>query len=85
MECILCNKQYVGKAETNFNIRLNNHQKGVQKNDAIMACKHFEQESHNFNKHAKFTIIYQSTNTSKSKETHPATYQKGKFFNFKIR
>ena len=24
MECILCNKQYVGKAETSFNIRLNN-------------------------------------------------------------
>ena len=34
-----------------------------------MACKHFQQESHNFNKHAKFTIINQLTNTSKSKET----------------
>ena len=34
-----------------------------------MACKHFQQESHNFNKHVKFTIIHQLTNTSKSKET----------------
>ena len=33
-----------------------------------MACKHFQQESHNFNKHAKFTIAGQLTNTYKSKE-----------------
>ena len=32
MECILCNKQYVSKAETSFNIRLNNHRKDVKKN-----------------------------------------------------
>ena len=41
MECIFCNKQYVGKVETSFNIRLNNHRKNVKKVDAIMACKHF--------------------------------------------
>ena len=34
-----------------------------------MACKHFQQKSHNFNKHAKFTIIDQLTNTSKSVKT----------------
>ena len=32
MECILCNKQYVGKAETTFNTRLNNHRKGQRNN-----------------------------------------------------
>ena len=69
MECILCNKQYVGKVETSFNIRLNNHRKNVKKVDAIMACKHFQQESHNFNKHSKCTILVKLTNTSKSKET----------------
>ena len=67
MKCFLCYKQYVGKAETNFNVRLNNHRKDVKKANAIVACKHFQQESHNFNKHAKFTIINQLTNTSKSK------------------
>ena len=41
----------------------------MKKVDTVMACKHFQQESHNFNKHAKFTIIYQLTKTSKSKET----------------
>ena len=69
MECILCGKQYVGKAETSFNIRLNNHRKDVKKVDAIMACKHFQQESHNFKKHAKLTIIDQLTKAFKSKET----------------
>ena len=67
MECILFNKQYVGKAETSFNVKLNNHQKDVKNVDAIIACKHFQQESHNFNKHAKFTIIDQLTNIFKSK------------------
>ena len=70
MECTLCKKQNVGKAETAFNIRLNNH-----KNDAknhhpktILACKHFREKNHNFNKHAKFIIIDKLTNTKKPKE-----------------
>ena len=50
-------------------IRLNNHRQDVKKVDAIIACKHFQQESNNLNKHAKFTFINQLTNTSKSKET----------------
>ena len=82
MEFILCNKLYVGKAETSFNVRLNNHQRDVKKVDAIMACKHFQQESHIFNKHPKFTIIDQLTNTSKSKETLPSDLSKEKIFGF---
>ena len=31
MECTLCNKQYLGKPETAFNIRLNNHRKDTKK------------------------------------------------------
>ena len=69
MECILCDTQYVEKAETNFNIKLNNHRNDMKKVDAIMACKHFLQESHNFKKHAKLTVFDQLTNTSKSKKT----------------
>ena len=34
-----------------------------------MACKHFQQEDHNFKKHAKLTIIDQLTKAFKSKET----------------
>ena len=41
MERTLCNKQYVGKAETTFNIRLNNHRKDTKDPHAILACRHF--------------------------------------------
>ena len=34
-----------------------------------MACKYFQQENHNFNKHAKFIIINQLTNICVSKKT----------------
>ena len=69
MECILSNKQNVGKAETSFNLRLNNNRKDVKKVCAITACKPFQQESYYFKKHAKFTIIDQLTNNFRSKET----------------
>ena len=80
MECILCNKQCVGKAETNFNIRLNNLQKHGEKVDTIMAFKHFQQESCNFNKRATFTIIDQLTNTSKLKKFSPSDLFKESIF-----
>ena len=37
LECSQYNIQYVGKSETNFNIRLNNHQKDVSNPNAIAA------------------------------------------------
>ena len=65
MECALCKIQYVAKAETPFNIRLNNHRKDANGNNpkAIPASIHFKQPGHNFNKHAKFTVIEQINNT----------------------
>ena len=65
MECTLCKIQYVGKAETSFNIRLNNHRIDANGNNpkAIPASIHFKQPGHNFNKHAKFTLIEQINNT----------------------
>ena len=59
LECTKCKIQYVGKAETKFNIRLNNHQKDVWKPDAIPASRHFSGRNHNFNTHAKFILIEQ--------------------------
>ena len=57
-----CKKQYIGKSETSFNIRLNNHRKNMKKPDAILACKHFQEQNYVFNKHAKFIIIDKITN-----------------------
>ena len=62
MECILCKIQYVGKSETPFNLRLNNHRKDVNNPKAIPAWNNFKIHGHNFMKHAKFTLIEQNVN-----------------------
>ena len=59
LECIMCKIQYAGKSETPFNIRLNNHRKDIKKQNAIEACKHFNNNEHTFSKHGKFIIIEQ--------------------------
>ena len=70
MECILCKIQYVGKSETPFNLRLNNHRKDVYNPKAIPACNHFKIHGHKFMKHAKFTPIEQLAEISNvSKDT----------------
>ena len=70
MECILCKIQYVGKSETPFNLRLNNHRKDVNNPKVIPACNHFKIHGHNFMKHAKFNLIEQLTEISNvSKDT----------------
>ena len=70
MECILCKIQYIGKSETPFNLRLQNHRKDINSPKAIPACNHFKIHGHNFMKHAKFTLIEQLTEISNvSKDT----------------
>ena len=68
MECTLCNKQYVGKTETAFNIRLNNQRKDTQNSNAILPCRHFQEQGHNFNSQTKFIIIDKLVNTSSPKD-----------------
>ena len=62
MECMLCEVQYVGKSETAFNIRLNNHRKDVNNPKSIPVDLHFRKLEHSFNLHAKFTLIKQLSN-----------------------
>ena len=57
--------QYVRKAE---NLRSNNHRKDTKKPNSILACKHFQEQGHNFKKHAKFIIINKLINLHGSKE-----------------
>ena len=68
LECILCKIQYVGKAETACNLRLNNHRKDTKKSNSILVCKHSQEQEHNFNKHTKFIIIDKLINVHGSKE-----------------
>ena len=59
LECKKCHIQYVGKAETEFNLRLNNHRKDAYKSDSIPASRHFATKDHIFNRDASFIIIEQ--------------------------
>ena len=62
LECYICNIQCVGKSETPFNIRLNNHRKDAKNPNAIPVCKHFNRHDHDFNNHWKIIIIEQLRN-----------------------
>ena len=59
MECTFYNIQYVGKAETPFNIQLNNHRKDANGSNPkiIPVSIYLKQPGHNLNKHAKFTLL----------------------------
>ena len=54
----MCQLQYVGKSETPFNIRLNNHWKDTKSQASILECN-FNEQIYNFQQHAEFTLIEQ--------------------------
>ena len=62
MECASCRVQYVGRAETAFNIRLNKHRNVVNNPKSIPPDLHFRKPGHSFNLHAKFTLIERLSN-----------------------
>lgn len=62
IECKICKLQYVGKSETGFNLRLNNHRNHIKK--GVSSCElteHFlhNTRTHNFDNDAIITIIEQ--------------------------
>ena len=83
MECTLCKTGYVGKTETSFNIRSNNRRSDVTDTNAIPASRHFAQNEHNFNTHAKFTLIETIINRSKPVQIFQECLQKWENFWFK--
>ncbi|XP_065051445.1 uncharacterized protein LOC135681083 [Rhopilema esculentum] len=68
LECIKCGLQYIGKSETQVNLRINNHRKDSSKSASIPVCQHFNNTSHNFNNDAKFIIIEQLKSLEGDKE-----------------
>ena len=69
LKCKKRHKQYVGKAEIGFNLRLNNHHKDVYKSDTILASRHFAMKKHIFNRDASFLIIRQIRKSTLSRGT----------------
>ena len=68
MECSLYEKsQYVGKSEYSLNLGMNTQRKDVWRTNGPPCDKHFLMPRHNFNVHAKFTIIEEVYNKSLSK------------------
>ena len=58
--CSLCPKsQYVGKCEPPANSRINTHRYDVHGPNGGKFDKHFLSQGHNFNDHARFTLIEQ--------------------------
>ena len=90
MECAICKLQYLGKNETPFKIRLNNHKKDVKDPKAILPDKHFQKKTkktgHRFNEPVRFTMIDRLTNTNLDKEilTERLT-QRGNFWIQKLK
>ena len=66
MECTICKLQYVGKSEWAMNIRINKHRNDVFRIDGLDCDRHFRETGHDFDKNAKFTIIEELKDKSKS-------------------
>ena len=47
---------------------MKNHRKDTKTPNAIHSCRHFQQQGHNFNSHAKFIVLDKIVNTSSSKD-----------------
>ena len=54
--CAISNK-LENQKQSLANIRLNNHHKDINRQNAPQASQHFKLPYHNFNQHAKFTLI----------------------------
>ena len=79
LECKLHHIQYIGKSETPFNIRLNNHRKDVKNPNSIPACKHFNEQGHIYERDAKFILIEQ-LKKDLNKELQSATLKRRENF-----
>ena len=68
MESVLCSKYGTGKYETAFSLRLNNHQKDINKQNSLQADQQFRLPGRNFNRHVKLTLIEQLNDTNIDKK-----------------
>ena len=80
LECRICRIKYVGKSDTEFNIRLNNHCKNVNRQNTSQANQHFKLTNHNFNQHARFTLNEQLDNMKIDKELATLRLKKHEYF-----
>ena len=61
LQCRICLIQYIGKSETTFNLKLNNHRKYSKKKDVFFVSTHFRKLNYIFQRDANFVLIEQIT------------------------
>ena len=80
LQCHICQLQYVGKSETPFNIRLSNLGKDAKLQASILSWKHFNNQNHNFQQHAEFTLIEQIKKQRTAEETRILLKRRANFW-----
>ena len=80
LECKECHIQYVGKAETDSNLSLKSHRKGVYKANATPASRHFVMKVHIFNRGGSFIIIEEIRKNTLSRETKKNLLKQREYF-----
>ena len=85
LQCRICQLQYVGKSETPFNICLNNYGKNAKSEASILACKHFNEQNHDFQQHAEFSLIEQIKKQTTTEETRTLLKQRENFWVLKLK
>ena len=83
MECILFQIQYVEKAETTFNLRLNNHRNDSMEANSILACNHILKDLIS-TKRVKLIIIDKLINLNGSKKALRAVTERFCFQKIKV-
>ena len=68
MECRICRIQFIGKSETEFDIRLNNHHKDFNNQNTPQADQYFKLPNQNFNQNVRFTLNEQLDNVNVDKD-----------------
>ena len=85
MECNLCEQsKYVGKSEYSLNLRMNAHRNDVWRTDGPPRGKHFQMPGHDFNVHAKFTIIEEVYSKLSKLEIHSLLEHRKDFWILKL-
>ena len=82
LQCRICQLQCVGKSETPFNIRL---RKDAKSQASILACINFNEQNHNFQQHAEFTLIEQVKKHTTTEETKTLLKRRENFWVLKLK
>ena len=84
--CALCRgRQYVGKSEPPANLRINTHRRDVHSPTGGAFDKHFLLPGHNFNDHARFTLIEQLKVSKSTQENRRLLEQREDYWMLRLK